>query len=112
MSQAFDLLRLVSPRDHRISHSRLSCLTLAHPFILQVELKTTPETPDQAYLQKAADFVHAFILGTSALCHILFVSVIDLMIELGEDPGEMQMACMQYRGSNNETLCNARPVLC
>lgn len=30
---------------------------------MQVELKTTPETPDAAYLQKAADFVHAFILG-------------------------------------------------
>ena len=30
---------------------------------LQVELKTTPDTPDAAGLQKAADFVHAFILG-------------------------------------------------
>lgn len=30
---------------------------------VQVELKTTPETPDQGYLQKAADFVHAFVLG-------------------------------------------------
>ena len=35
------------------------------PKSLQVELKTTPETPDQAYLQKAADFIHAFILGES-----------------------------------------------
>lgn len=31
--------------------------------LMQVEIKTTPETPDQAYLQKAADFIHAFILG-------------------------------------------------
>lgn len=30
---------------------------------LQVEVKTTPETPDAGNLQRAADFVHAFILG-------------------------------------------------
>ena len=33
--------------------------------ILQVELKTTPDTPDAGYLQKAADFIHAYILGGS-----------------------------------------------
>ena len=29
----------------------------------QVEIKTTKDTPDAGSLQKAADFVHAFILG-------------------------------------------------
>lgn len=29
----------------------------------KVEIKTTKKTPDAAYLQKAADFVHAFLLG-------------------------------------------------
>jgi hypothetical protein len=29
----------------------------------QVEIKTTPETPSTDLLQKAADFVHAYILG-------------------------------------------------
>jgi hypothetical protein len=29
----------------------------------QVEIKTTKETPDAGNLQKAADFVQAFILG-------------------------------------------------
>ena len=29
----------------------------------KVEIKTTPKTADSAHLQKAADFVHAFILG-------------------------------------------------
>lgn len=30
----------------------------------KVEIKTTKKTPEAAYLQKAADFVHAFLLGT------------------------------------------------
>jgi hypothetical protein len=30
---------------------------------MQVEIKTTKETPDAGNLQKAADFVQAFILG-------------------------------------------------
>ena len=30
---------------------------------MQVEIKTTPKTADIGHLQKAADFVHAFILG-------------------------------------------------
>ena len=29
----------------------------------QVEVKTTPDTPDSGNLQRAADFIHAFILG-------------------------------------------------
>lgn len=39
---------------------------------LQVELKTNPDTPDSGSVQKAADFVQAFILGMS--CCILLVS--------------------------------------
>ena len=30
---------------------------------MQVEIKTTPKTKDPGHLQKAADFVHAFIMG-------------------------------------------------
>ena len=30
---------------------------------MQVEIKTKPDTPDIGNLQKAADFVHAYILG-------------------------------------------------
>ena len=37
-----------------------------HP-LAQVEIKTKPDTPDMGNLQKAADFVHAFILGAPAL---------------------------------------------
>lgn len=32
---------------------------------MQVELKTSPDTPDTGSLQKAADFVQAFILGVA-----------------------------------------------
>ena len=35
--------------------------------MLQVELKTTPQTKDPGHLQKAADFVHAYIMGLSLL---------------------------------------------
>lgn len=35
----------------------------------KVEIKTTPDTPDSAYLQKAADFIQAFILGKSTHPH-------------------------------------------
>ena len=30
---------------------------------MQVEIKTTPQTTDAGHLQKAADFVHAYMLG-------------------------------------------------
>lgn len=38
-----------------------SCLPIA--LSVQVEVKTTPDTPDSSNLQRAADFIHAFILG-------------------------------------------------
>ena len=31
---------------------------------MQVEIKTTKEQQDTGLLQKAADYIHAFILGT------------------------------------------------
>ncbi len=50
--------------------------------MLQVELKTNPDTPDSGSVQKAADFVQAFILGRLrpaqtlllqmlSVCHVL-----------------------------------------
>lgn len=40
------------------------CCSTAALYAVQVEIKTTPETVNPDVLQKAADFVHAFILGT------------------------------------------------
>ncbi len=34
---------------------------------MQVEIKSTPDTPDIGSLQKAADFINAFILGNALL---------------------------------------------
>ena len=48
---------------------------LLHKLCVQVEIKTTPKTVDVGHLQKAADFVHAFILGkhgnSALICHLL-----------------------------------------
>ena len=33
------------------------------PVTAQVEIKTTPQTADPGHLQKATDFLHAYILG-------------------------------------------------
>jgi RNA-binding protein PNO1 len=41
------------------------------PAVRQVEIKTTAETGESGGLQKAADFVHAFILG-----ELLFVPLV------------------------------------
>ncbi|KAK9811792.1 hypothetical protein WJX72_010185 [[Myrmecia] bisecta] len=50
----------------------------------KVELKTTPETPDAANLQKAADFVHAYILGFEIADAIALLRLDDLYIECFE----------------------------
>lgn len=46
-----------------------------HKLCVQVEIKTTSKTVDVGHLQKAADFVHAFILGkhgnSALICHLL-----------------------------------------
>ena len=44
---------------------RLQRPELYLPGLVQVELKTNPDTPDAGSVQKAADFVQAFILGGS-----------------------------------------------
>jgi hypothetical protein len=41
-------------------HFTHTCISPTHP---QVEIKTTAHTTNPDVLQKAADFVHAFILG-------------------------------------------------
>ena len=48
----------------------------------KVEIKTTPETADSAYLQKAADFVHAFILGRFSF---FFQAPVDLFLAWRDD---------------------------
>ena len=40
---------------------------------VQIELKTNADTPETSSLQKAADFVQAFILGMSCDQHQLLV---------------------------------------
>ncbi|GBG89303.1 hypothetical protein CBR_g49013 [Chara braunii] len=47
----------------------------------RVELKTTPETPDISALQKAADFVHAFVLGFDVADAIALLRLDDLFVE-------------------------------
>jgi hypothetical protein len=43
--------------------SAISLLAWIHTSVAQVEIKTKPDTPNADMLQKAADFVHAYILG-------------------------------------------------
>ena len=75
------LQTLSAPADghHRVRRSGLSTLHRdrvykSHPIRdpilvaarpMQVEIKTTKDTPDIGSLQKAADFVQAFLLGAS-----------------------------------------------
>jgi RNA-binding protein PNO1 len=48
---------------------------------LQVEIKTTPATTDIANLQRAADFVHAYILGFEVQDAVALLRLDDLYIE-------------------------------
>ncbi|KAK9831349.1 hypothetical protein WJX81_004469 [Elliptochloris bilobata] len=50
----------------------------------KVEVKTTKDTPDGGSLQKAADFVHAFILGFEVADAIALLRLDDLYIECFE----------------------------
>jgi RNA-binding protein PNO1 len=50
----------------------------------KVELKTTPETPDVGNLQRAADFIHAYILGFEVQDAIALLRLDDLYIECFE----------------------------
>lgn len=50
----------------------------------KVEIKTTPQTPEASYLQKAADFVHAFILGFEIADAVALLRLDDLYVECFE----------------------------
>jgi RNA-binding protein PNO1 len=50
----------------------------------KVEIKTTPQTPSADVLQKAADFVHAFLLGFEVRDAIALLRMDDLYIECFE----------------------------
>lgn len=50
----------------------------------KVEIKTTPETPSTDLLQKAADFVHAYILGFEVRDAIALLRLDDLYVECFE----------------------------
>lgn len=50
----------------------------------KVEIKTTPDTAEIGYLQKAADFVHAFILGFEVQDAVALLRLDDLYIECFE----------------------------
>lgn len=50
----------------------------------QVEIRTGPSTEDIAYLQKAADFVRAFILGFEVEDALALLRLEDLFIEMFE----------------------------
>lgn len=50
----------------------------------RVEIRTTPATPDAASLQRAADFVHAFVLGFALADAVALLRLDDLYIECFE----------------------------
>eukprot|EP00877_Chromochloris_zofingiensis_P003442 jgi/Chrzof1/13099/Cz07g19220.t1 len=50
----------------------------------KVEIKTTPQTPNPDVLQKAADFVHAFLLGFEVRDAIALLRLDDLYVECFE----------------------------
>ncbi len=53
----------------------------SHRTIRQVEIKTTASTPNNDMLQKAADFVHAYILGFEVRDAIALLRMDDLYVE-------------------------------
>ena len=59
------------------------------PDTMQVELKTNPDTPDAGSVQKAADFVQAFLLGMSCGRHLMPLQPFD--------PNLDQLACCSIR---------------
>lgn len=69
----------------QITHPRPACLPwLLRPLPIQVEIKTRPDTPDIGSLQRAADFVHAFILGFEIADGIALLRLDDLYVECFE----------------------------
>lgn len=54
---------------------------MMHCGSIQVEIKTTDKTEDSGAVQRAADFVHAFILGFEVADAIALLRLDDLYIE-------------------------------
>lgn len=76
----------------------------------RVEIKTTKETPDAGNLQKAADFVQAFILGFEVADAVALLRLSDLYIESFEVKdvktlrGEHMSRCIgRLAGKNGKT---------
>ncbi|KAL6428495.1 hypothetical protein ACFW04_008623 [Cataglyphis niger] len=86
--------RKISVPAHRYSPLKENWLKISAPIVehlkLQVrfnlktrnvEIKTAPETPDIAHLQKAADFVKAFIYGFEVEDALALLRLDDLFVE-------------------------------
>ena len=86
--------RRVSVPQHRMTPLKNSWLALYKPVTenlkldmrmnlksRKVEIKTTDKTPDAGNLQRAADFIHAFILGFEVQDAIALLRLDDLYIE-------------------------------
>ncbi|XP_011253511.1 RNA-binding protein pno1 isoform X2 [Camponotus floridanus] len=86
--------RKISVPAHRYSPLKENWLKISAPIVehlkLQVrfnlktrnvEIRTAPETPDIAYLQKAADFVKAFIYGFEVDDALALLRLDDLFVE-------------------------------
>ncbi|KAL4859178.1 Pre-rRNA-processing protein PNO1 [Chlorella vulgaris] len=76
----------------------------------KVEIKTTPATPDSGNLQRAADFIHAYILGFEVQDAIALLRLDDLYIECFEVKdvktlrGEHMARCIgRMSGKNGKT---------
>lgn len=89
-----NLYRRVLIPPHRIAPLKANWMDIYTPLVEQmflqvrfntrtktVEIRTSDDTPDIAYLQKAADFVHAFALGFAPSDAIALVRLDDLYIE-------------------------------
>ncbi|CAL8469564.1 g9105 [Coccomyxa elongata] len=86
--------RRITVPQHRMTPLKTAWLSLYQPITdnlkldmrmnlktRKVEIKTTPKTKDPGHLQKAADFVHAFIMGFEIADAIALLRLDDLYIE-------------------------------
>lgn len=89
--------RRVTVPQHRLTPVKNSWMTLYTPVTenmkldmrmnlkaKKVELKTNPDTPDSGNVQKAADFIQAFILGFDVADAIALLRLDDLYVEVFE----------------------------
>ena len=83
--------------QHRLTPLKAAWMTLYTPIVehlrldmrmnlktRKVEIKTTPDTPNADVLQKAADFVHAFLLGFEVRDAVALLRLDDLYVEVFE----------------------------